>query len=92
MVSRLIHVDLFFKLPKGFDGDFDDLLMLILEYRASNGNQEPVAKDYVAEVLENNSISKSGYDRMMIKKLLLSEDRNLIGAINAIEVSDKDNI
>lgn len=92
MVSRLIHVDLFFKLPQGFDGGFDDLLMLILKYRANNGNKEPMTKDYVSEVLENNSVSKSGHDILMIKKLLSSETRNLMGSINVIEVSDKDKI
>lgn len=92
MTSRLIHVDLFFKLPQGFDGGFDDLLKLILEYRAHNGCVEPLERDYVVEAQENNSVSKTGYDRLMIKKLLATDKRNLVGVINVIEVSDKDKL
>jgi hypothetical protein len=86
MGSKLAHVDLFFKVPKDFDGTIDDVLQLILDYRESNGMQEPEEKDYIQEVAENNSISKTGHNIMMIKKLL-DGDRRLVGSVNKIEVN-----
>lgn len=81
----IVHVDLFFNVSDDFDGDISDILQKIIEYRKLN-SQEPHKSDYSEEFDINNSISKSGYDRLMTRKL--RNDKNLVGAVTFIEYID----
>jgi len=80
---NIAHVDLFFQLPDGFKGGFDEVLEEVLKHRAASG-KEPDKSDYAKEFDENNSISKSGYDKIMVNKLR-HEGKNLIGTISLIQ-------
>jgi hypothetical protein len=56
-----------------------------LEYRNENGNQQPFRSDYAEEFNHNNSISKSGFDKIMMDRLKNFKSKNLVGTISLID-------
>lgn len=81
----IVHVDLFFNISEDFDGDISEVLKKIIDYRKLNG-KEPSKSDYSEEFDLNNSISKSGYDRLMARKI--KRGKNLVGAVTFIHDID----
>lgn len=79
------HIDLFFELPEDFDGGFDEMLKAVIDYRKSNGRKEPKKSDYSEEIDQNNSVSKTGYDRLMMRRLEIHKETKLIGTISVLE-------
>ena len=63
---KIAHINIYFRIPEDFDGDLNELLANIIEYRENKGNDNKIIKLNFKEELENSkTISKYGYDVLM---------------------------
>lgn len=89
---KVAHVNLYFKLPDDFDGDLNLLLEKILEYRKSVENDSKKEYDmaFSDELEDSTSISKKGYDILMLNRFMRSceEGLSLFGHINIVDAED----
>jgi len=87
---KVAHINLFFKLPDDFDGGVDEVLKAIQEYRKDHG-KEPKSMPIVEELENSSSISKSGYDKLILNKFVSSIDEGYhsYGTIDIFDLDEK---
>jgi len=75
--TKMLHLDIYFKLPADFKGDLNDAIQAMLDYRRGEKNHN---KDFKADP------EKSHYDNWW--DMVHETDRVLFGGVKLAEISE----